>query len=54
MIIYLAGNGRKVENSPKILEQQNDNWGVLLSYKDEKTKTKKVTSRFRNLIKRKK
>lgn len=49
MIIYFAGAGYKVENSEKIKKEDNDQWGVLLSYKDQKTKDGNGSKRFQKL-----
>jgi len=55
MIIYFAGGGRKIENSKKVIDHKNKNWGVLLSYKDmKKTKDGKGGNRFQELIKNRK
>ena len=52
MIIYLAGNGCKAEDISQLKEREQ--WGVLLSYKDTKTKDKIGSKRFQRLMKRKK
>lgn len=46
MIIYFAGSGRKPEDSERICSEDNDQWGVLLSYKDQQTKDNKGSKRF--------
>ena len=51
MIIYFAGSGRKSEHNEKLLKQNSPNWGILLSYKDIKTKDRQGCSRFVNLKK---
>lgn len=51
MIIYLAGSGRKPENNDRLKKKNSDNWGVLLSYKDTRTKDNKGSSRFKKLKK---
>lgn len=53
MIIYFASGGRKVEEMTHVCAYKSKNWGVLLSYKDIKTKDKQGSSRFRKLIERK-
>lgn len=49
MIIYFAGAGRKVEDSKRLKAEPNSQWGVLLSYKDQKTKDGKGSGRFQRL-----
>lgn len=54
MIFYFAGNGRKAENVKTILEHPCKNWGVLLSYKDIRTKDETGSARFKRLKERRK
>jgi hypothetical protein len=49
MIIYFAGSGRKVEDSERIIAEDNEQWGVLLSYKDQQTKDNQGSKRFQKL-----
>lgn len=49
MIIYFAGAGYKVEDSKKIVAEDNNQWGVLLSYKDQKTKDGNGSKRFQKV-----
>ena len=49
MIIYFAGAGYKVEDSLRIQKEDNVQWGVLLSYKDQKTKDGKGSKRFQKV-----
>lgn len=53
MIFYFAGTGRKVEDVEKIVDYPSKNWGVLLSYKDIKTKKGDGSKRFKAITKRK-
>lgn len=54
MILYFASGGRKVEEMPHVLAYKSKNWGVLLSFKDIRTKDKQGSARFRKLIEKKK
>jgi len=52
MIIYFAGNGVTNENSEVVINLQKDNWGILLSYKEIKTKKGDGNLRYKKLMKR--
>ena len=53
MIIYLAGNGRKAEDTIELLEHKVKDWGVLLSYKDMQVTNNDGGLRFNKIKKRK-
>jgi hypothetical protein len=53
MIFYFAGNGRKPENVERIMNHPSENWGILLSYKDVRTKDGTGSARFKRVVKRK-
>ena len=54
MKFYFASGGRKVEEMGKITALNSLSWGILLSFKDIRTKDKRGSSRFRKLTERKK
>ena len=52
MIIYLVSSSVDIEDVPSLRLRKH--WGVLVSYKDVKTKIPGGSSRFKRLMKRKK
>lgn len=52
MIIYFAGDGKKMEEDKHAISSKSKNWGVLLSYKSVKTKSNEGNKRFKRLMRK--